>query len=159
MATKRPGEKYLGDALHVPISSDGQVTAYVWPVRVLTISGQGCGGPTIGVDVGNEEVLRFDCHDNRGHWHGGGYDRSGMPGNSHRDFPAGLTGVDSQLSWSLQQLGDKTPELLEEAEHGPAAQLVEPGMLESALAAIRSHLQGQGDLRGQAIKENLIESP
>ena len=72
MATKRPGEKYLGDALHVPISSDGQVTAYVWPVRLLTISGQGCGGPTIGVDVGNEEVLRFDCHDNRGHWHGGG---------------------------------------------------------------------------------------
>ncbi len=158
MATKRPGEQYLGDALHVPISSDGQVTAYVWPVRVLTISGMGCGGPTIGVDVGNEEVLRFDCHDQLGHWHGGGYDRSGAPGASRRDFPEGLSGVENQVAWSLGHLGDKTAELLEEAAHGPAAQAVEPAMLRSAVAVIRSHLEQQGDLRGQAIKENLIAS-
>ena len=157
MATKRPGEKYLGDALHIPISSDGQVTLYVWPVRVLNIGGKGCGGPTIGVDVGNEEVLRYDCHDDRGHWHGGGYDRSGMPGVSHRDFPEGLSGVKNQVAWSLDQLSEKTGGLLEESEHGPAAESVDPGMLRSALESVQSHLAGQGDLRGQAIKENLIE--
>ena len=35
----------------------------MWPLRLLKIQGKGCGGPTIGVEVGNEEVLRFDCHD------------------------------------------------------------------------------------------------
>ena len=87
MATKRNGEKYLGHELHVPLSQDGQVMAYVWPVRALNVRGSWCGGPTIGIDVGNEEVIRFDCHDRPGHWHGGGYDKSGSPGASHRDFP------------------------------------------------------------------------
>ena len=84
MATKLPGETYRGQALHVPLSADGQIAAYVWPLRILTISGKGCGGPTIGVDVGNEEVIRFDCHAALGHWHGGGYDRLTRPGNSFR---------------------------------------------------------------------------
>ena len=79
MATKRNGEKYLGNELHVPLSQDGQVMAYVWPVRALFVRGSWCGGPTIGVDVGNEEVIRFDCHDQPGHWHGGGYDKSARP--------------------------------------------------------------------------------
>ena len=68
MATKRNGEKYLGQELHVPLSQDGQVTAYVWPIRALNVRGSWCGGPTIGVDVGNEEIIRFDCHDRPGHW-------------------------------------------------------------------------------------------
>ena len=80
MATKLPGETYRGNALHVPLSADGQIALYVWPLRILSIRGEGCGGPTIGVDVGNEEVLRFNCHDTPGgHWHGGGYDRLATP--------------------------------------------------------------------------------
>ena len=72
MATKIPGETYRGNTLHVPLSADGQIALYVWPLRLLKIQGKGCGGPTIGVEVGNEEVLRFDCHDTpAGHWHGG----------------------------------------------------------------------------------------
>ena len=78
MATKRNGEKYLGNELHIPLSQDGQVMAYVWPVRALNVRGSWCGGPTIGIDVGNEEIIRFDCHDRPGHWHGGGYDKSGI---------------------------------------------------------------------------------
>ena len=56
MAVKRDGEKYLGAELRVPLSEDGQVAAYVWPVRIVVIRGLACGGPTIGVDVGNQEI-------------------------------------------------------------------------------------------------------
>ena len=89
MATKLTGETYLGHTLHVPLSKDGQVAAYVWPLRILRTNK--VGGPTIGVEVANEEVLRFDCHDKPGHWHGGGYDRLEGPRISLRDFPEGLT--------------------------------------------------------------------
>jgi hypothetical protein len=158
MATKRDGEKYLGEALHVPLSSDGQVAAYVWPIRILNVAGKGCGGPTIGVDVGNEEVLRFDCHAESGHWHGGGYDRSGIPRSTHREFPEGLVGIQGQVAWSLKHLSGKTKDLLEEAEYGQAAQAVVPSMLQSAIKNINSHLEQQGDLRSKAIRDNLIDS-
>ena len=84
MATKIPGETYRGEGLHVPLSADGQVAAYVWPLRILSIQGQGCGGPTIGVEVGNEEIIRFDCHAALGHWHRGGYDRLERPGHQRQ---------------------------------------------------------------------------
>ena len=158
MATKRNGEKYLGNELHVPLSQDGQVMAYVWPVRALFVRGSWCGGPTIGVDVGNEEVIRFDCHDQPGHWHGGGYDKSGSPGNSHRDFPEGIVAVSAQVDWSLRQLGDRTSELLTEADHGEAAESLDGEMLKAAIAEIRSHLEQQGDLRGQAISAGIIDA-
>ena len=158
MATKRNGEKYLGTELHVPLSQDGQIMAYVWPVRALNVRGSWCGGPTIGVDVGNEEIIRFDCHDKPGHWHGGGYDKSGSPGASHRDFPQGVVAVADQVDWSLQQVSERTAELLAEADHGEAAESVDAGMLQDAIAQIRSHLEQQGDLRGQAISAGIIEA-
>ena len=156
MATKRPGETYRGKALHVPLSPDGQVTAYVWPLRRLIVSGQGCGGPTIGVDVGNEEVLRFDCHDTPGHWHGGGYDRLTTPANSQRSFPAGVERVEAQVSWALQQIQQRGEALLEEADYHAAARTLDPALVQGAIDAIRSHLAQEGDLRSQAIAENLI---
>ncbi len=156
MATKLPGETYRGAGLHLPLSADGQVAAYVWPLRILTVRGQGCGGPTIGVEVGNEEVLRFDCHDALGHWHGGGYDRLVMPGDSRRDFPEGVQRVEDQVAWALQQLQQHGKALLEEAEHRDAAQTIEPTLVDAAVEAIRSHLDREGDLRSQAIKEHLI---
>ena len=158
MATKRNGEKYLGNELHIPLSQDGQVMAYVWPVRALNVRGSWCGGPTIGIDVGNEEVIRFDCHDKPGHWHGGGYDKSGMPGNSHRDFPKGIEAVADQVDWSLQQVSERTAELLAEAEYTEAAESVNSGMLASAIGQIRSHLEQQGDLRGKAISAGIIDA-
>ena len=158
MATKRNGEKYLGNELHVPLSQDGQVMAYVWPVRALFVRGAWCGGPTIGIDVGNEEVIRFDCHDRPGHWHGGGYDRSGTPGNSQRPFPEGLVAVSEQLDWSLEQVSEHTAELLAEAEYAEAAESVDVGMLHSAVEQIRSHLQQQGDLRGYAVSTGIIDA-
>ncbi len=150
MATKLPGETYRGAGLHVPLSADGQVAAYVWPLRILTVQGQGCGGPTIGVEVGNEEVVRFDCHDTLGHWHGGGYDRLERPRDSHRDFPEGVQRVKDQVAWALQQIRQKGKVLLEEADYGNAAQTIEPTLVESAVVAIRSHLDREGDLRSQA---------
>ena len=158
MATKRNGEKYLGHELHLPLSQDGQVTAYVWPVRALNVRGSWCGGPTIGIDVGNEEIIRFDCHDRPGHWHGGGYDRSGSPGASHRDFPDGIVAVADQVDWSLRQVSERTGDLLVEAEQGEAAELLDAAMLQNAVGLIRSHLDQQGDLRDQAIAAGIIDS-
>lgn len=156
MATKIPGETYRGVSIHVPLSADGQVAAYVWPLRVLAVSGQGCGGPTIGVEVGNEEVLRFDCHDKPGHWHAGGYDRLQRPRDSHREFPPEIQGVEAQVTWSLQQIQQQGKALLEAAEHHQAAQQLEPDLVQHAIDAIRSHLAQEGDLRSKAMAENLI---
>ena len=142
--------------MHLPLSADGQVAAYVWPLRILTIGGEGCGGPTIGVDVGNEEVLRFDCHAALGHWHGGGYDRLERPRNSHREFPEGLEEIASQVAWALGQIQDHGQELLIEAQYSDAAQMLDPALVGSAIDAIRSHLEKQGDLRGKAVEEKLI---
>lgn len=128
----------------------------MWPLRILNVRGQGCGGPTIGVEVGNEEVLRFDCHDALGHWHGGGYDRLERPGDSRRDFPESVQRVAAQVDWALQQIEQKGKELLEEAQHSEAAQMLEPAMVQHAVETIRSHLDQEGDLRGQAIAEQLI---
>lgn len=156
MATKLPGEIYRGATLHIPLSADGQVAAYVWPLRILKIRGKGCGGPTIGVEVGNDEVLRFDCHDAVGHWHGGGYDRLEGPGASQRPFPEGLHGVSAQIAWSLQQIQQQGKVLLEEADYREAAQMIEPALVQQAIDAIKSHLETSGDLRAQAIAEHLI---
>jgi hypothetical protein len=156
MATKIPGETYRGQALHVPLSLDGQVAAYIWPLRILKIRGKGCGGPTIGVDVGNEEVVRFDCHEAMGHWHGGGYDRLTAPGNSQRPFPEGVQSVTEQLTWSLQQIQQRLKALLEEAQYETAAQTLEPALIQTAIHAIRAHLEKEGDLRSKAIEDNLI---
>jgi hypothetical protein len=123
---------------------------------MLTIRGKGCGGPTIGVDVGNEEVLRFDCHAAMGHWHGGGYDRLTTPGNSQRPFPEGLQSVAEQVTWSLHQIQQRLTELLEEAQHGAAAHILEPSLIDTAVHAIRAHLEKEGDLRAKAIAEHLI---
>ena len=119
---------------------------------------RGAVGPTIGVDVGNEEIIRFDCHDRPGHWHGGGYDKSGSPSASHRDFPEGIIAVADQVDWSLQQLSERTAELLAEADHTDAAESLDTDMLQAALGQIRSHLEQQGDLRGHAISAGIIDS-
>ena len=158
MATKIPGEKYRGEALTLPLSQDGQVSAYVWPLRILRVREHGCGGPTIGVDVGNEEVIRFDCHDTLGHWHKGGYDRLGRPGDSHTDFPEGVVRVADQVEWAISQIRDNATELLEVAEHGDAAKLLDSAMVEKALGGIRSHLKKNSKLRDQAIAEKLIDA-
>ena len=158
MATKIPGETYRGEAVTLPLSVDGQISVYVWPLRILKVGGVGCGGPTIGVDVCNEEVIRFDCHDTPGHWHRGGYDRMGRPGNSHTDFPEGLVRVADQVEWALSQIKDNAAELLEVAEQGEAAKLLDPAMVDKALDGIRAHLKRNPGLRDQAIAEKLIEA-
>ena len=157
MATKIPGETYRGNTLHVPLSADGQIALYVWPLRLLKIQGKGCGGPTIGVEVGNEEVLRFDCHDTpAGHWHGGGYDRLQTPRASHRDFPEDVQRVADQVEWALAHIQHNGKALLEEAQYGDAAARLDSAMVQTALNTIRTHRAQQGDLRSQAIEEKLI---
>lgn len=157
MATKIAGETYRGEAITLPLSQDGQVSIYAWPCRILNVRGMGMGGPTIGVDVGNEEVIRFDCHDTPGHWHKGGYDKLGRPGNSHIDFPEGLVRVADQVEWALSQIKDNGVELLKIAEYNEAAELLDSGMVDKALAGIRSHVEKNAGLRDQAISDKLID--
>ena len=156
MATKIAGETYLGEAVTLPLSADGQVSGYVWPCRILTIQGTGMGGPTIGVDVGNTEVIRYDCHDTPGHWHKGGYDLLGRPGNSHVDFPEGLVRVADQVEWALSEIKDNGAELLSNAEQADAAKLLDSAMVDKALEGIRAHVKKNEGLRVQAIADQLI---
>ena len=157
MATKIAGETYRGEAITLPLSQDGQVSIYVWPCRILNVNGMGMGGPTIGADVGNEEVIRYDCHDTPGHWHKGGYDKLGRPGNSHTDFPEGLVRVADQVEWALSQIKDNGAELLEVAEYNDAAKLLDADMVDTALAGIRSHIEKNSGLRDGAIADKLID--
>jgi hypothetical protein len=156
MATKLPGEKYLGTALHLPLSQDGQIAAYVWPLRILRDIK--VGGPTIGVEVGNEEVLRYDCHAKPGHWHRGGYDRLEVASASEAPFPEGITGVAEQIAWSLQQIQENSEELFGAAEHSSAAKELDPSLVQTAITAIKAHLDKEGDLRSKAISDDLINS-
>lgn len=156
MATKIDGETYLGEAVTLPLSADGQVTVYVWPCRILNVRGTGMGGPTIGVDVGNTETIRYDCHDTPGHWHKGGYDMLGRPGNSHTDFPEGLVRVADQVEWALTQIKENGSDLLKESEQADAANLLDSAMVDKALDGIRAHLKRSNGLREQAISDNLI---
>ena len=119
--------------------------------------GMGMGGPTIGVDVGNEEVIRYDCHDTPGHWHKGGYDKLGRPGNSHTDFPEGLVRAADQVEWALSQIKDNGAELLEVAEYNDAAKLLDGAMVDKALDGIRAHMKRSEGLREQAIADKLID--
>ena len=80
------------------------------------------------------------------------------PGASHRDFPKDIVAVADQVDWSLQQLSERTAELLTEADHGEAAESLDAEMLQAALGQIRSHLEQQGDLRGHAISSGIIDS-
>ena len=113
MATTIAGESYLGETLVQSLSPSGDVTMYLWPLRFLNNK---MGGPTFGIDVRGVEVIRFDTHGPGGHWHDRGYDKLGA-GGSHIDFPEGVDDVEKQLVWSLNQVREKTQQLLEEADN------------------------------------------
>ena len=113
------------------------------------------GGPTFGIEVKGEEILRFDAHGPRGHWHKGGYDKLGA-GGSHQDFPEGVGDTASQLSWSLGYLRAHAQELLTEAGYPTAAASLDPVLLASALDAVPAHVEQAGDLRAHAIAQGLL---
>jgi hypothetical protein len=156
MATMLDGESYLGRVLVRPVSPAGDVTLYCWPLRCL--KGK-FGGPTFGLDIKTEgrreEILRFDPHGNRGHWHKNGYDKLGARG-SHQDFPEGLAESGAQVDWSLEQLRTHARELLVEAGHPDAAAALDPALLAAAVDAVRAHVEQEGDLRTGAIAQGLL---
>ena len=156
MPTKRPNERYLGHEMRIPISDDGQVAAYVWPIRIVRIQGIPCGGPTVGIEVQNQEIARFDCHQARGHWHGGRSDPEN-PNDSQKHFPEGLSEVADQVAWAFAKIRDDAADLVRAAEFTDAAEGVQSEMVAAAVEALSSHLAGQGDLRSKAIADNLIQ--
>ena len=156
MPTKRPNERYLGHEMRIPISDDGQVAAYVWPIRIVRIQGIPCGGPTVGIEVQNQEIARFDCHQARGHWHGGRYDPEN-PNDSQKHFPEGLSEVADQVAWAFAKIRDDAADLVRAAEFTDAAEGVQSEMVAAAVDTLSAHLAGQGDLRSKAIADNLIQ--
>ena len=154
MATTIDGETYLGETLVQPLSTSGDITMYLWPLRCLN---NRTGGPTFGIDVKDVEVIRFDPHGQGGHWHARGYDKLGA-GGSHIDFPEGVDDSELQLEWSLSQIREETQQLLEDAGYPEEATSIDSEMLNAATYAIEPHLKKQGDLRQQAIAQGVLGS-
>jgi hypothetical protein len=152
MATMIDGESYLGRVLIRPLSQAGDLRLYCWPLRCLKSK---MGGPTFGIEVKGEEILRFDAHGPRGHWHKGGYDKLGA-GGSHQDFPEGVVDAASQLVWSLAHLREHAQQLLADAGYPAAAASLDPALLAAALDAVRVHVEQEGDLRSRAIAQGLL---
>ena len=152
MATMIDGESYLGKVLVRPLTKSGDITLYLWPVRCLKSK---MGGPTFGVDVKGEEVIRFDPHGPRGHWHKGGYDKLGA-GGSHVDFGEGLVDSGAQISWALAQIREQGQQLLKDAGYPNEAASLDEELVGAATEAVLAHLEEQGDLRPRAIEQGLI---
>ena len=152
MATMIDGESYLGKVLVRPLDKSGDVTMYLWPVRCLKSK---MGGPTFGVDVKGEEVIRYDPHGPRGHWHKGGYDKLGA-GGAHTEFPDDVRDIQSQITWALDQIKNDGADLLAEAGFADAAKSLDEELVGAASEAIINHLAEQGDLIAKAIDEGLI---
>ena len=152
MATMIDGESYLGKVMIRPLSKSGDITLYLWPMRCLKSK---MGGPTFGVDVNGVEILRFDPHGPRGHWHKGGYDKLG-PGGSHTEFPDGLVDTGSQISWALTHIQEEGQQLLSEAGYPDDAASFDKELGGVASEAVMAHLEAQGDLRPGAIEQGLI---
>ena len=148
------GESYLGRVLVRPLSQSGDVTLFLWPFRCLKSK---IGGLTLGIDVKGEEIIRFDTHRTRGHWHKGGYDKLGARG-SHTEFPDGVVEIDSQISWALDQIRDSGQQLLSEAGYADAPASVDPEMVGEVTNDILFHLDSEGDLRSIAVERGLIDA-
>ena len=152
MATMIDGESYVGRVLIRPLSQSGEIRLYLWPLRCLRSK---MGGPTFGIDVKGEEIIRFDPHGPRGHWHTGGYDKLGA-GGSHQEFPEGVVDMASQLAWSLAHLRAHGPQLLADAGYPAAAAALDPALVDAALATVVAHLETEGDVRARAIAQGLL---
>ena len=152
MATMIDGESYLGQVLVRPLDKSGDVTIYLWPVRCLKSK---MGGPTFGVDVKGEEVIRYDPHGPRGHWHKGGYDKLGA-GGSHTEFPDDVRDIESQVAWGLAQIKENGSELLADAGFADAAKALDQEMVAAAQDAINERLAEDPQLISKAIDQGLI---
>ena len=152
MATMLDGESYLGKVLVRPLTEAGDVKMYLWPVRCLKSK---MGGPTFGVEVKGDEVIRFDPHGPRGHWHRGGYDKLGA-GGSHVEFPEGVVDIGPQVSWGLDQIREHGQELIGEAGYPEQAANLDMERVQAATEAVMDLMGNAGELRLQAIEQGLI---
>jgi len=152
MGTMIDGESYLGKVLIRPLSPTGDVKLYLWPVRCLKSK---MGGPTFGVEVKGDEVIRFDPHGPRGHWHKGGYDKLGA-GGSHTEFPDGLVDIAPQVTWSLEQIREQGKQLIGEAGYPDQAAAMDQEMVKTATEAVMAQMENAANLRLQAIEQGLI---
>jgi hypothetical protein len=153
MASMIDGESYLGRVMIRLLSRSGDVTLYLWPLRCLNNK---VGGPTFGIDIRGEEILRFDAHGPQGHWHKGGYDKLGAA-SSTQEFPEGVTGTAEQLSWSLAHIRRSMPALLTEAGYPDESVSLDNEMIGAATKDVLIHLEKEGDVYSQGVQQGLIK--
>ena len=154
MATMLDGESYLGQVLVRPLSKEGDIKIYLWPMRCLKSK---IGGPTFGVDVNGVEVIRYDPHGPLGHWHKGGYDKLGASG-SHVEYPDDIRDTERQIDWSLDQIRENGAELLAYAGFEDAAKSLDLDLFAEARQAIKDRLAEDPGLLGKAIDKGLIKA-
>ena len=152
MATMIDGESYLWSGDGAPVEQVGR--RYHVSVAAALPESQ-VWRPTFGVDVNGVEIIRFDPHGARGHWHKGGYDKLGA-GGSHVDYPEGMMESAAQMEFSLQVLREQTGDYLAEAGYPEAASNLDPELLQAASDAIVAHLHSEGDLVSEAQAKDLI---
>jgi hypothetical protein len=73
------------------------------------------------------------------------------------DFPKDVQDSDRQVSWALAQITNASGEMLTEAGFATAAEILDPALIQTAAAKIRSHILSQGDLRAEAVEKHLIK--
>ena len=154
MATMIDGESYLGQVLVRPLNKSGDIKIYLWPIRCLKSK---MGGPTFGLDVKGEEVIRYDSHGPRGHWHKGGYDKLGA-GGSHVEFPDDVRDIEGQVSWGLAQIRENGQQLLADSGFPDEAKTLDQEMVGAASDAIIARLAEDPNLLSKAIDQGLIEA-
>ena len=156
MATKRMGEAYWGEELHVTLvhrrAGNSLCVAAADPVHSrgeLRRTDHRCGRRER-----RDSAIRLPCQPGPL-----AYRRlrpAGHPGNSHVDFPEGLGTVEEQVAWSLRHLRDRVSELLARSEQEEASRKVESYLVETGLINIRNHIEKNAYLRKRAIEEKVI---
>ena len=154
MASMIDGESYLGKVLIRPLAQSGDITMYLWPVRCLKSK---MGGPTFGVDIKGEEVIRFDSHGPRGHWHKGGYDKLG-PAGSHTEFPDDIRDVETQITWAFDQIRENGQQLIAEAGFPEESKSFDLELFGAATEAIVERLKEESGTMSKAIDQGLIDA-
>ena len=61
------------------------------------------------------------------------------------------------MAWAFDKIRADADAFVRDAEFADEAVVIQAGMVDAAVEAIRDHLIGQGDLRSRAIADGLIQ--
>jgi hypothetical protein len=135
------GEPSRGTTVHVPLSADGQIALYIWPLRLLQMQGtvvavplsasksarKKSGASTVMTPppaIGREVATIAWQH------------RA-----SPRDVPAHIQRVAEQVEWAFAHVQHHRNAFLEDAQDGDAAARLAPALVQTARTLCASPLR------------------